>query len=129
MKAEIVTCFCQLTHSLIDPNRVVIRGQSAGGYTVLAALSISSDTRAFAAATSSYGISNFKMLAEFTHEFESKYLDELIGGSYDEAPEVYGERSPINHADIRYCFFRQRSNPKLFMRASSVTWCGGIQIV
>ena len=86
-------------YSLIDPKRVVIRGQSAGGYTVLAALSISSDTRAFAAATSSYGISNFMMLAEFTHKFESKYLDKLIGGSYDEVPEVYEERSPINHAD------------------------------
>jgi dipeptidyl aminopeptidase/acylaminoacyl peptidase len=86
-------------YSLIDPKRVVIRGQSAGGYTVLAALSISSDTRAFAAATSSYGISNFKMLAEFTHKFESKYLDKLIGGSYDDVPEVYEERSPINHAD------------------------------
>ncbi|EDR01695.1 uncharacterized protein LACBIDRAFT_310724 [Laccaria bicolor S238N-H82] len=34
-------------YSLIDPKRVVIRGQSAGGYTVLAALSISSDTRAY----------------------------------------------------------------------------------
>jgi len=46
-----------------------------------------------------YGISDLKGLEEDTHKFESKYLNGLIGGSYEEVPEVYKERSPITHAD------------------------------
>ena len=87
-------------HKLIDSKRMVIRGGSAGGYAVLAALSTTaSDNKVFAAATSSYGISDLKKLAEFTHKFESRYLDHLIGGNILEIPEVYKERSPVNHAD------------------------------
>ncbi|KDR71917.1 hypothetical protein GALMADRAFT_143675 [Galerina marginata CBS 339.88] len=85
--------------SLIDSKRLVIRGGSAGGFTTLAALSIASDVTVFAAATSLYGVSDLMKLAEFTHKFESRYLDHLIGGTVDEVPEVYKERSPINHAD------------------------------
>lgn len=84
---------------LVDSKRMVIRGGSAGGYTVLAALSIVSNTKVFAAATSSYGVSDLQKLAEFTHKFESRYLDHLIGGSVAEIPEVYKERSPINRAN------------------------------
>jgi dipeptidyl aminopeptidase/acylaminoacyl peptidase len=86
-------------HKLIDPKRTVIRGGSAGGYTVLAALSIAPNNKVFAAATSSYGVSDLKKLSEFTHKFESRYLDHLVGGSVAETPEVYMERSPINHAN------------------------------
>ena len=46
-----------------------------------------------------YGISDLRRLAEDTHKFESKYLNGLIGGSYEEVPEVYKERSPISHVD------------------------------
>ena len=46
-----------------------------------------------------YGISDLRRLAEDTHKFESKYLNGLIGGSYEEVPEVYKERSPITHVD------------------------------
>jgi len=86
-------------NSLVDPKRIVIRGGSAGGYTVLAAIANGPDVSAFAAGTSSYGISDLKPLAEDTHKFESHYLFKLIGGTFDEVPEVYKERSPIHHAD------------------------------
>lgn len=86
-------------HQLVDSKRMVIRGGSAGGYTSLAALSIASDNKVFAAATSLYGISSLTKLAEFTHKFESRYLDHLMGGSVREIPEVYEARSPINYAD------------------------------
>jgi len=86
-------------YNLVDPKRLIIRGGSAGGFTTLAALSIASDVSVFAAATSLYGVSDLKKLAEFTHKFESRYLDHLMGGTIDEVPEVYEARSPIHHAD------------------------------
>lgn len=86
-------------YSLIDPKRTVIRGGSAGGFTVLAALSIGSDLNAFAAGTSLYGISDLEKLAEFTHKFESHYLYKLVGGTITEVPDVYIARSPVHHAE------------------------------
>ena len=80
-----------------------IRGGSSGGYTVLVAISNPPpDTPPefkWAGATSLYGISDLRRLEEDTHKFESKYLNGLIGGSYEEVPEVYEERSPISHVD------------------------------
>ena len=86
-------------YDLIDKKRLVISGGSAGGYTVLAALSIASDVKVFAGATSFYGISDLAKLYESTHKFESKYLEKLVGGSPQEVPDVYKARSPIYHVD------------------------------
>lgn len=89
--------------NLIDPSRIFIRGGSSGGYTVLAAISNPPpDTPSnfkWTGATSLYGISDLRRLGEDTHKFESKYLNGLIGGSYEEVPEVYEERSPIKHVE------------------------------
>ncbi|KAF8901365.1 alpha/beta-hydrolase [Gymnopilus junonius] len=85
-------------YNLIDPKRLIIRGGSAGGFTALACLSIASDVTVFSAATSLYGVSDLKKLAEFTHKFESRYLDHLIGGTTEQVPEIYASRSPIHHA-------------------------------
>ncbi|KAI0060348.1 alpha/beta-hydrolase [Artomyces pyxidatus] len=84
-------------HHLIDPSRTAIRGQSSGGYTVLAALC--AYPQAFAAGASLFGISDLIKLTEDTHKFESKYMDKLLGGSYEEIPQVYVERSPVNNAE------------------------------
>lgn len=54
---------------------------------------------AFSAGTSLYGISDLKKLDEFTHKFESRYCEKLLGGTYESKPEVYKERSPIYNAD------------------------------
>ncbi len=80
---------------LADPERLCIRGGSAGGFTVLAAM-VQTDT--FAAGASSYGVADLTALALETHKFESRYLDGLIG-PYPEAKAVYDERSPIEHVD------------------------------
>jgi dipeptidyl aminopeptidase/acylaminoacyl peptidase len=86
-------------YKLADPKRLLIRGGSAGGYTVLAALACAPDVTTFAAGCSLYGISDLKPLMEHTHKFESHYLFKLIGGKYDEVPEVFKARSPIHHID------------------------------
>ena len=78
-----------------DPRRLIIRGGSAGGFTVLAALALH-DT--FAAGASRYGIADLEALAADTHKFESRYLDCLVG-PYPEARDVYLARSPIHHLD------------------------------
>lgn len=79
----------------VDPDRLIIRGGSAGGFTTLAALAFS-DT--FAVGGSRYGVADLSALAADTHKFEARYLDRLVG-PYPEAAEVYAERSPINHID------------------------------
>jgi dipeptidyl aminopeptidase/acylaminoacyl peptidase len=77
----------------VDPDRLCIRGGSAGGFTTLAALA-QGDT--FAAGASHYGIADLEALAKDTHKFESRYLDRLIG-PYPERRDLYVERSPITH--------------------------------
>jgi len=78
---------------LADPDRLVIRGGSAGGFTTLAALAFQDR---FAAGASYYGISDIEALARDTHKFESRYLDQLIG-PYPESRDLYRARSPIHH--------------------------------
>jgi dipeptidyl aminopeptidase/acylaminoacyl peptidase len=80
---------------LVDPERLCIRGGSAGGFTVLTALTFG-DT--FAAGASHYGVADLEALARDTHKFESRYLDGLIG-PYPERRDLYADRSPINHLD------------------------------
>jgi dipeptidyl aminopeptidase/acylaminoacyl peptidase len=79
----------------VDPDRLAIRGGSAGGFTTLAALAFH-DT--FAAGVSKYGVADLAVLAQETHKFESRYLDGLIG-PWPEAEATYRERSPLFHAD------------------------------
>ena len=83
-------------NGLAHPERLVIMGGSAGGYTVLRALT----TRPgfFKAGVCLYGIANLLTLASETHKFESHYLDALVG-PLPESSERYRERSPIFSAD------------------------------
>jgi dipeptidyl aminopeptidase/acylaminoacyl peptidase len=78
-----------------DPDRLAIRGASAGGYSTLAALTFHD---VFAAGASHFGVADVEALARFTHKFESHYLDRLIA-PYPEGLKLYRERSPINHVD------------------------------
>ncbi len=80
---------------LADPARMAIHGGSAGGFTVLAALSQSD---VFGAGASFYGVADLAALARDTHKFESRYLDNLVG-PYPEAAAVYEARSPLSHLE------------------------------
>jgi len=80
---------------LADPDRLAIAGGSAGGWTVLAAVT---NTDVFSAGISRYGVGDARALAEDTHDFEARYLDGLIG-PLPEAESVYVERSPLSHPE------------------------------
>ncbi len=81
---------------LADPNRLVVKGGSAGGYTVLNVLI--RHPHVFKAAICLYGVSNLFTLTTDTHKFERWYTDMLVGPLPDAAAR-YREWSPIFHAD------------------------------
>ena len=80
---------------LVDGRRMAIRGTSAGGLTALGALIRS---RRFAGAAAWYGVTDLEALAADTHDFESRYIDSLVG-PWPEAADTYRERSPIHHPE------------------------------
>ena len=82
-----------------DPERLIIRGSSASGFTTLSALAFR-DT--FRAGASLYGVGDLEALVRDTHAFESRYLDRLVG-PYPEMRELYRERSPIHHVEGFSC--------------------------
>ncbi|OAB60226.1 peptidase [Leptolyngbya valderiana BDU 20041] len=84
---------------LVDGDRLAITGSSAGGYTVLCALTFR-DT--FKAGASYYGVSNLETWAADTHKFELRYIDRLVG-PYPERKDVYEARSPIHFVDRLSC--------------------------
>jgi dipeptidyl aminopeptidase/acylaminoacyl peptidase len=85
---------------LVDPDRMIARGASAGGFTTLAALTFHPGV--FGAGVSYYGVSDLEALARDTHKFELHYLDGLVG-PYPELRERYRERSPIHSVDRLSC--------------------------
>jgi dipeptidyl aminopeptidase/acylaminoacyl peptidase len=80
---------------LVDGGRMAIRGTSAGGLTALAAMERSDQ---FVGAASWYGVTDLEALAVDTHDFESRYLDSLVG-PLPEAAATYRDRSPIHHPE------------------------------
>ncbi len=82
-------------HGEVDGRRLAIKGGSAGGFTVLAALTFHD---VFTVGASRYGVADLAALATDTHKFEARYLDRLVG-PWPEAADVYRERSPIEHVD------------------------------
>ncbi|MHB0859388.1 MAG: S9 family peptidase [Anaerolineae bacterium] len=85
-----------IAQGLVDPERVVIMGGSAGGYTVLQ--SLIRYPGVFRAGICLYGVTNLFTLATDTHKFEQHYLDSLIG-PLPETCTRYRERSPLFHLD------------------------------
>jgi dipeptidyl aminopeptidase/acylaminoacyl peptidase len=97
---------------LADPDRLAIEGGSAGGWTVLAALTTTNGGPpanegvagggSFACGVSYFGVAELIQFAAETHDFESRYLDGLIG-PLPEARELYERRAPVNNVDGLSC--------------------------
>jgi dipeptidyl aminopeptidase/acylaminoacyl peptidase len=95
-----------------DRKRLGIRGGSAGGWTALAAvtsgLGLADDVPAagqhgvFAAVASYFGVSDLRGFVEQTHDFESRYLDGLVG-PLPECEALYIQRAPIGHVTDATC--------------------------
>ncbi|MEV0386922.1 prolyl oligopeptidase family serine peptidase [Nonomuraea sp. NPDC050643] len=82
---------------LADPARIAVRGGSAGGWTVMAACCRSD---VFAGGVSYYGVSALAPLIAHTHDFESRYVEWLVG---PEDPQVYAAREPLALVDGVSC--------------------------
>ncbi|MEH6812693.1 MAG: prolyl oligopeptidase family serine peptidase [Motiliproteus sp.] len=92
-----------ISEGWVDPDKVFIRGNSSGGYTVLRALSdqsqvVSGFESGFCSGASLYGISDLARLNQHTHKFESHYLHWLIGDAETEQVR-YQQRSPLFYAE------------------------------
>jgi dipeptidyl aminopeptidase/acylaminoacyl peptidase len=83
------------SQGLADPERLLIRGGSAGGYTTLCATTF---REVFAAGASYFGVGDLEALARDTHKFESRYLDRMVA-PWPQGAAVYRQRSPIHFVD------------------------------
>ena len=80
---------------LIDPSRIIISGNSAGGFTALNSLYM---TDIFKAAICKYPVIDLNDMRLNTHRFERNYLNSLIG-NFENNKKKYFERSPKNNID------------------------------
>jgi len=100
-----------------DGKRLGIRGGSAGGWTALAAVTSGIGLLGgpdgvkgqdgfrrgvFAAVASYFGVADLRAFADHTHDFESRYLDGLIG-PLPESEALYAERAPVGHVNDATC--------------------------
>lgn len=84
---------------LVDGNKLFISGSSAGGFTVLSALTFYD---VFKAGASYYGIGDLRAIMDDTHKFEARYGDQLIG-PYATHEQEYRNRSPLFSAEQLNC--------------------------
>ena len=82
-----------IQNKFIDPSRIVISGNSAGGFTALNSL-ISNDI--FTAAICKYPVIDLNEMRLNTHRFERNYLNSLIG-DFKNNKSKYFKRSPKNN--------------------------------
>ncbi|MQA62109.1 MAG: prolyl oligopeptidase family serine peptidase [Actinophytocola sp.] len=83
-----------------DPVKLGIRGGSAGGYTSAASATM---TKTYGAATIMFPVIDLLTFASGeTHDFESRYLDGLVG-DLPASRQRYVDRSPLTHVDSLAC--------------------------
>jgi dipeptidyl aminopeptidase/acylaminoacyl peptidase len=79
----------------VDGRRLVISGESAGGFTALCALA---PEDLFVAGASWFGIADLETFRQQAPKFQSHELDRLVG-PYPEAAATYRARSPLHIVD------------------------------
>lgn len=84
---------------LVSAEQLFISGSSAGGFTVLSALTFHD---VFTAGASYYGIGDLRAIMDDTHKFEARYGDQLIG-PYSTHAQEYLARSPLFSVEQLNC--------------------------
>jgi len=88
----------------VHSEQLFITGSSAGGLTVLSALT----QGVFKAGVCLYPVSDCEALTQETHKFEAFYLEKLIG-PYPQEQAIYRQRSPLHYLE-------QLTTPVLFFQ-------------
>jgi dipeptidyl aminopeptidase/acylaminoacyl peptidase len=83
---------------IADPDRLAVRGGSAGGWTAAASLTSVSTYRCGTVMFPILDLTGWTDAGGETHDFESRYVEGLVG-PLPESAARYAERSPSNHAD------------------------------
>lgn len=81
---------------LADPQRLVIKGSSAGGFTALNVLI--QKPGLFKAAICSYAVGDLVDDAQHTHKFE-RFYHRFLTGDFEKETQRFVDRSPIFHID------------------------------
>jgi dipeptidyl aminopeptidase/acylaminoacyl peptidase len=79
----------------VDGRRLVISGESAGGFTALCTLA---SEELFASGASRFGIADLETFRQQAPKFQAHELDRLVG-PYPEAAATYRARSPLHAVD------------------------------
>jgi dipeptidyl aminopeptidase/acylaminoacyl peptidase len=96
--ADVAGCLqaarCLAAASEIDPQRIIVAGASAGGFTALCILAAGEQV---ACGASYFGIADLATFRQRAPKFQAHELDRLIG-PYPQATDRYQARSPIHLA-------------------------------
>ncbi|KAH0838870.1 Alpha/Beta hydrolase protein [Lanmaoa asiatica] len=93
---EAATTLSGTSYSLIDVNRVTIRGGSAGSYTTLSSLTFAKEPKFYKTACSAYGgVADPALLTQIVEKFEMRYMYTLFGCPPDNG--AWDTRSPIKN--------------------------------
>lgn len=95
-----------VAQGVADVEQLFIRGQSAGGFTVLNTLAA---TTCFRAGASLYGVTDAPRLAAQTHRFESGYLEWLLGDTASQRSQ--SPRYRVDAINSPVIFFQGDQDP------------------
>jgi dienelactone hydrolase len=86
-----------IAEGIVDPRRVAVEGWSWGGYVTLLALGIRPDR--FAAGIAGIPVGDYVACHEDCSPNQQAYDVALMGGTPQQVPTLYRERSPITYVD------------------------------
>lgn len=111
---DVADCAAVIAHlglsGKVDPERIFVRGNSAGGFTVLHLLAHGAPIRAAAVR---YPVVDLAALVAESHKFEVEYLGRLVGTTVTR-PETLTEKSPVHQ-------FRRLAVPMLIQQGDMDT--------
>ncbi|MEA3438960.1 MAG: prolyl oligopeptidase family serine peptidase [Chloroflexota bacterium] len=85
-----------IADEIAEPGKVGITGTSYGGYSAWCAIT-QYPIDVIACSTPVCGVTDLVVDYESTRPDLRPYIEEMMGGSPEQVPEIYFERSPINH--------------------------------